>query len=354
MSNIDVIKNKLNHWFTEAEGAYVSVDGQFGSTGKGVINALMAEMFADRVNVVTTNAGPNSGHTSWFGDEKIVLKQLPTFGVVAAKMAAHDNTLLPPDIIINSGAIIDENLLREEIMTHLRDTEAWVEVEGRAAKITEEIRSQDRRNVAHIASTGQGVGPALIKKLERHEQNVIAAENPKILKRGVIYVEASQGFSLGINQPFYPCVTTRECTVAQALADAEIAPQRLRKVVMSVRTYPIRVGNTTGSSGDWYYDQQEVSFEQIDQPTEFTTVTGRPRRIATWSAVQFEEAVMANMPDVVFLNFVNYLQPGKVNDFVFDKVYLPYTRLMGKAPEAVLLGYGPRSKDVHLWEHGEV
>src|SRR5690554_3156172 len=73
-------------WFS-VPGAYVSVDGQFGSTGKGVINGLLAELFPTRVDVVVSNAGPNSGHTAYLEGEKIVLKQLPTFGVVARRVA---------------------------------------------------------------------------------------------------------------------------------------------------------------------------------------------------------------------------------------------------------------------------
>jgi len=63
-------------------------------------------------------------------------------------------------------------------------------------------------------------------------------------------MEVSQGFSLGINSEFYPKVTSRECTVMQGLADARIAPSKLAKTYMAIRTYPIRVGDVVEVDDD--------------------------------------------------------------------------------------------------------
>jgi adenylosuccinate synthase len=215
-----------------------------------------------------------------------------------------------------------------------------------------------------IASTGKGVGPAMIDKLDRdigavvignhdfvrdladndvkvYEMGVNAAET------GVCLLETAQGWSLGINSGFYPYVTTRECSVSQALADMGAAPRDFRKSIAALRTYPIRVGNVEGgSSGPCYNDQTEISFEDIGQPVELTTVTKRPRRIFTWSDQQFRDMLIANKPDALFINFCNYLSDPDA--FVADKVRV-YERCLGYAPDFVLMGFGPNNEDVKLW-----
>ena len=74
---------------------------------------------------------------------------------------------------------------------------------------------------------------------------------------------------------------------------------------MTCRSYPIRVGNTDkGTSGGWYPDQQETTWEALGVEPELTTVTKRVRRVATWSWQQFTDAVRANEPDAIWLGFI--------------------------------------------------
>ena len=92
-------------------GAHVIVDGQFGSTGKGVLAAWLAREAVSsgtKFDAVMTSAGPNSGHTFYHNDEKHVLKQLPTFAV-----ASHLMGVTVP-IVLTAGAIIHPDILREE------------------------------------------------------------------------------------------------------------------------------------------------------------------------------------------------------------------------------------------------
>lgn len=344
------IGRSLAHWF-ETPGAYVLVDGQFGSTGKGVIAGLMAEHFWPYVEWVVSNAGPNSGHTSYVGDEKIVLKQLPTFAVVASKLSAHKPPRRPK-VHLSAGAVIDPDVLNRE----LREHSVLAQIHPHAALINSAAKADDAGNVQSIASTGQGVGPALVNKLRRRPDAVWGpvgghgAGSGVDLSDSTCFFEVSQGFSLGINSGFYPHTTTRECTVSQALADAGCPPTFFRRSILSVRTYPIRVGSTENSSGPCYADQEEIAFEDIGQQPEYTTVTGRQRRIFTWSKIQFKAAVRANAPAAIFVNFMQYL--GDVVDheeWLWKNVMKPYREIMGFYPETVLLGYGPKSEDVQVW-----
>lgn len=337
------------------------VDGQFGSTGKGVIAALLAELFHDRVNTVVTNAGPNSGHTFYHGHEKVVLKQLPTFSVKARMMGVRSI-----QTVLSGGAVIAPEILSHEITKHALGN---VIVHPAAAIIDAVAKRQDEVAVAGIASTGQGVGPAIQHKLSRIPGSMaVAGEYYNMLENDIslnppfdifrwqfnplhtVLLEVSQGFSLGINSGFWPHVTSRECTIMQAMADAGIPPNFHDKCIMSVRTFPIRVGNVgDASSGPAYPDQQETSWEALGVQPELTTVTQRVRRVFTWSRQQFREAVLANAPDIIFLNFCNYLKDGAaVAQFIEEYIYKDYYELTGHYP-MVLAGHGPGTTDVELF-----
>lgn len=354
-------------WF-QTPGAYVLVDGQYGSTGKGLLAGLLAETSAGAITHCTTNAGPNSGHTAYHGarfdgtgtgsDEiKIVTQQVPVASVVLEMMGYGVDT------VINAGAIVDEDILGREVEGWLSPGSVYLH--PLAALITDDARQADQAIVGRIAGTGKGVGPAIQAKVGRSLHAVVSAslqsygpppgrtwDNFWRWESDVVFVETAQGFSLGINsERFYPNVTSRECSVMQALSDARIPAQMLQKVVACYRTFPIRVGNSPegGYSGDVYPDQTEISFSDIGQPEEITTVTKRVRRLFTWSREQFRDSLAANRPDVIFLNFVNYLKPCEVTSFV-ELMILDYVATVGKRPEAILLGYGPRSGDIKLYE----
>lgn len=361
MQDMDYARARMAQtgWFTQP-GAYVLVDGQYGSTGKGLLAAYMAHIGGSRIDAVTTNAGPNSGHTAYYvGEdsdeaEKIVTKQIPVAGVVAHKLGWR------PVVHMNAGAIINPAIVEEELKKYFsKDSQRYVSIHPRAAIIEE----QDLHNtdaLAKIASTNKGVGQALARKVLR-EGNV-ACLSPEAQHLGpmvdipdevahgktwpVVFVETAQGYSLGVNGGFYPYTTSRECTVGQALSDAGIHPSFFRKCVMAVRTYPIRVGNTDlGFSGNCYPDQREATWEEIGQTPEYTTVTNRVRRVFTWSRMQFKDALQANKPELIFLNFVNYLTEKQLSRLLED-MQSDYEAVMGRKMEAILLGYGPKTEDI--------
>lgn len=333
-------------------GAHILVDGQYGSTGKGVLAAwLAAQMIYGNWGGVISNAGPNSGHTFYHGDEKHVLKQLPTFAVAAHLMGYT----LP--IILSAGAIIDPVIL-------IKEAEKYpglnIAVHPNAAVITDADRHSEADpagTISAVAGTRSGTGMALARKIMRDPEAIIKnvrgwdwPENVRIVAPVIewwskrYFVEVSQGFSLGLNQPFYPKCTSRECTVSQALADAGLPPAAASRTYMSCRTYPIRVGNVDGhSSGEWYPDQREVTWEELGQTPELTTVTQRVRRIATFSQHQFLDACVANNPDFVFMNFMNYLSDPEHHDMI---KHLRYLRDGLPQWFELLFGHGPKSEDV--------
>jgi adenylosuccinate synthase len=336
------------------EGAYVLMDGQFGSTGKGLLASLIGFAAEGIVTKITTNAGPNSGHTGNIpGTDKMVMtQQIPVATVVARECFGYD---IPT--YLNGGAIIEEYKLRQEITGF---DLAKVCIHPCAAVIQPHHVEQDQLTVRGIAGTGKGVGPALAAKVLRQE-----GKQPKMnvvddllatygvaewdWTKDVVFVETAQGFSLGVNEHrFYPNTTSRECSVQQAVADARIPVQRVKGVAMCLRTFPIRVGSTENSSGGHYPDQRETSWDELGLPAELTSVTKRVRRVFTWSRIQFKEAVAANEPDILFLNFMNYLETQEEQDDFVDMVRQDYQDVLGCQPDLVLLGYGPRVQDIRI------
>lgn len=335
----------------ERTGAHVLCDGQYGSTGKGALASWLAYQnltYSDPYwKGVISSGGPNSGHTFYHDGEKHVLKQLPTFAVASY---LHGNVI---PVYLSAGAVIDINILIAEANKY---PGIPIFVHPNAAVISANDKAAEHSGtVAAVAGTRSGTGVAIARKVLRDPNAVFGSvykmDVPNIAVMAHMidahseryFIEVSQGFSLGINQPFYPKVTSRECTVAQGIADAGIAPRHVAKTYMAVRTYPIRVGNVDGfSSGDWYPDQQETTWEELGVEPELTTVTQRIRRVATFSQNQFEDAVRVNDPDFVFLNFLNY--PG--SEFALECVKMQ--RDDANRWYDVIGGYGPRIEDIRV------
>lgn len=329
-------------------GMYFLSDGQYGSTGKGLVASALAQMSPGNIDLVTSNAGPNSGHTSYYKGEKIVLMQLPTFSVIAAKMGLNVDTYM------NAGAILDIERLTEEVESYSRGRR--VLVDPNAAVVTTDAKSEEKGMHESIGSTGKGTGGALARKVMRKEDAVMQSHftddmpfdmgrmQPMALASRTSLVEVSQGFSLGINQQFYPYCTSRECTVSQALSDAGAHPNDFRSSMLVFRTFPIRVA---GNSGGHYPDQRETSWEKLGQTPEKTTVTQKIRRVFTWSNQQFQEAVIANRSEHIFINFMNYLDREEHPAFLANILH-KYAEATGVMPKTVALGHGPRVEDVEM------
>lgn len=316
-----------------------------------MIASYLASKYHNEVDVCVTNAGPNSGHTCYHEGEKIILKQLPTFAIIAAKM----DRIIP--IYIAPGAIVNVDVLNKEASQYPGE----IFLHRKAAVVRADDVDAEREtasSMSAIASTQQGVGMALSRKINRHEDAVVESIHHDIWAPNIqltnwaprwdsmsAFYEVSQGFSLGINSQFYPNVTSRECTVMQALADARIHPDHLVRSYMSIRTYPIRVGNLgENSSGAFYDDQEETSWDKIGVEPEMTTVTGRVRRVFTFSQRQYGEALIANRPRYVLVNFMNYLKaPSERVEFV-RKLRETHSRV-GITP-TLWYGYGPRAEDI--------
>jgi adenylosuccinate synthase len=334
-------------WFTK--GCHFIVDGVYGSSGKGALEAVVARAGRKNIEIYATNAGPNSGHTALLGPHKIVTTQLPV-GAAVAKLLPGPRF----ETYLTAGAIIRPSTLQREV----EEFGVVPTVHPCAAVIEDHHIEQERTNgSAKVAGTAKGVGAALADKANR-EGNLWGRQDTWYGYSGVLGMAdrcvlhaSAQGFSLGVNEAlFAPNTTSRECTVQQAMSDARIPLSQVRKVAMTTRTFAIRVGNTNiGYSGDYYDDQKETSWDELGLPEEYTTVTKRVRRVFTWSWQQFIDAIRCNEPDLVCINFMDYLPQDEREPFIRRVKEVYAQTLPHKGNPVIFCGFGADIEKMAVW-----
>ena len=313
------------------------IDMQFGSTGKGLIAGYLAEKYGHDV-VLTANM-PNAGHTYInAAGRKWAHKALPS-GITSPNLKI---------VGIGPGAVFDVDRLLEEIEGSadvLNGKEIWIH--ECAAVLSPRHKEKEASTLSAVSSTMQGSAAALTEKMMRNPNagpiiareclvpdDLVYSEDGLAVKVRVvsnkewiemlyaaerILAEGAQGYSLGLNAGFWPYCTSRDCTPARFMADMAIPLGMLKNTVGTMRCHPIRVGNTAdGYSGPCYPDQKELTWEELGVEPETTTVTGRIRRVFSFSHQQAREAIMACQPTHVFLNFCNYDE--QLADLIEDEV----------------------------------
>lgn len=298
--------------------ATIVVGGQYGSEGKGKVVALLASRL--KSPWLVRCGGPNSGHTVTIGGRDLVLRQVPACG-------EHRKATL----CIAAGCAVNEEILIEELELLGIERDRIV-VDPRAVMITEEDRETERRELEGIASTCSGTGAALIRRMSRGREVHLVKDSDAIAKRcrietvapllqeqvdrnGDVIVEGTQGFGLSLlHGPDYPFVTSRDTTAAGFAMEVGLSPRMVEKIVMVLRTFPIRVG---GPSGPFV---AEMSWEEIATDSgaprvvpEYTSVTKRLRRVARFDFAAVKRACDYNRPTslaVMGLDRIEYANTG--------------------------------------------
>lgn len=306
----------------------VIVDLQYGSTGKGLLAGYLSETIS--YDTVVTAWAPNAGHTYIDSRGRKYVHTHLANGV-AGKFTR--NVMLGPGSLINPAQLLEEIASCEDKLDRV-----GIFIHPHAAIVRPEHVEEEAGPMTKIGSTKKGVGAAMIQRIRRDpdNQNIAAFceelegyvctvdEYRQILHESEqVLVEGAQGYGLSMYHGFYPYTTSRDVSIFQILADSGIQAADIidkyklikMRAIGTCRTYPIRVANRydtegrmVGYSGPCYDDQREVSFEDIGQRVELTTVTKLPRRIFTFSGKQIFEACKHNGVYDVFLNFINYVQ----------------------------------------------
>lgn len=298
----------------------IVVGGQFGSEGKGKIALEIVRREA--AAAVIRVGGTNSGHTAVGIDGKTyALRQLPA--------AAIDRSV---KVVLPAGSYIDLEIFNDEL-TRLGFGPDQVLVSPMARIITEEHKSWERAVGLGpaIGSTQSGTGAAVMAMTARGAsgfplRSVQAKQVPGLapfLKDTIsevrswlssgrrVVIEGTQGFGLSVLQGgYWPKATSRDTTAASFLAEAGLSPRDVDDVTMVIRCHPIRVAGDSGRlEGETTWETIVADAELPHDYREYTTVTGKVRRVGRFDADLVRRAIAANNPSRVVLNHLDYVDP---------------------------------------------
>jgi len=330
--------------------AVVIVGAQWGDEGKGKI----VDIFTERADlVVRYGGGPNAGHTLVVGDEKVIVRLIPS-GV------------LRPDVscVLGQGMVIDPQSLTGELDDLARrgvDAERRLIVSDRAHAIlpyhvtVDGLREQGK---GAIGTTKRGVGPCYEDKVARRGIPLGAFRDPARLRALVatalegwtpalrafgqtvpavddvlamiepararivpllratqplvaraiqegkrVVLEGAQGTLLDVDHGTYPFVTSSNPIAGGACVGAGVGPTRIDQVIGLVKAYTTRVGG-----GPFPTELDDEIGERIRKVgAEFGSVTGRPRRTGWLDLPALRYAVAVNGLDGLALTKLDVL-----------------------------------------------
>jgi adenylosuccinate synthase len=330
--------------------AVVIVGAQWGDEGKGKIVDIFTE-HADMV--VRYGGGPNAGHTLVVGNDKLIVRLIPS-------------GILRPDVtcVLGQGMVIDPHSLVTELDEVERRGHAHVRqlrVSDRAHAIlpyhvlVDGLREQGK---GAIGTTKRGVGPCYEDKvarrgvvlgafrdLARAEKLVVTAlegwrptiealggkppsvdevmerlrplaariapmlvdasllvANAVDAKKKVLF-EGAQGTLLDIDHGTYPYVTSSSATSGGACTGTGVGPTRIDAVIGLCKAYCTRVGG-----GPFPTELNDATGERLRKVgDEFGSVTGRPRRTGWLDLPALKYAARVNGLDGIALTKLDVL-----------------------------------------------
>jgi adenylosuccinate synthase len=338
--------------------AVVIVGAQWGDEGKGKVVDIFTEQ-ADLV--VRFGGGPNAGHTLVVGNDKIVVRLIPS-GILHPKTRC----VLGQGMVIDPASLfveIDELVVRGKLPANVDHGRLAVSDRAHAILpyhvIVDTLREQ---GPGAIGTTKRGVGPCYEDKVARRglqlgafrdlekTRELVAtaltawaptaaalggalpsvdevmakleplaarlvplltdtaaiAEAAVRAKKKVLF-EGAQGTLLDIDHGTYPYVTSSSATAGGACAGSGVGPTRLDKVFGLVKAYSTRVGG-----GPFPTELHDETGERIRQKgAEFGSVTGRPRRTGWLDLPALAYAVRVNGLDALALTKLDVLTGHK-------------------------------------------
>lgn len=337
----------------------IIVGGQAGSEGKGAITAHLARK-KDYTGAVRCG-GSNAGHTVY--DEKsgkeYINQVLPVPGIVDSEI----------NLYVGAESFFGLNELKKEInrlkKIHNEEQSDRIHIDPKAAIVSEKHRNEEKKKKLgeDIGSTTHGIGAARVNKIWRSAGDIELAEDINELSEFVseervysllreeesVILEGTQGTLLSMNQSdYYPNTTSQDCIASSFLSSAGLPPTACRDIWCVYRTYPIRVAGDSGKM-----DGEEISFKHIqkesgleEEPEEYTSVTGRKRRIFKWSNSQFKKSLEMNNPNKIAITFIDYIN---AEDYGKSK----YKNLSNKSKEFIQMISKRTQAEIKLIKTGE-
>jgi adenylosuccinate synthase len=298
------------------------IGGGYGSEGKGNIVFHLAPEYDLLIRV----GGPNAAHKVYLASGEIFTH----FSLPSGTQAGQAQLALGP------GAVVYPPELLKEIADCGVSSER-LSIDPFVMIIEDSDKAAEKGLVDTIGSTGSGTGSATARRLMRGEGVRLARDVPdlhpfirpthEILERAYsarqrIMLEGTQGSGLSLHHGPYPSVTSRDTNVAGCLAEAGIAPARLRRIILVVRTYPIRVGGVSGPL------TTELTWAEIERRSglkgladkELTSKTQRLRRVGEPEWDLLRRAALLNAPTDIALTFADYIDAQNCEAWRFEQL----------------------------------
>lgn len=331
----------------------VVVGSQWGDEGKGKIVDLLSK---DADIVARFQGGANAGHSIVLRGEKYILHLIPS-GIL------HPQTIC----IIGNGVVVDPIVLLEEI--NFLESKG-INVTGRLLishrahlimpyhKLLDQAQ-EDFSTEDKIGTTGRGIGPAYVDKVNRtgirivdlldketliHKIQLNINQKNQILEKiyqrtrldaeaitqeylsfdekideyitdisiyldqaikedKTILIEGAQGTLLDIDFGTYPYVTSSNPMSGGACTGLGIGPTRIDSVIGIIKAYTTRVGH--GPFPTELSEDMAIRIRELGD--EYGATTGRPRRCGWFDAVIANYAVRINGLDCFALTKLDVL-----------------------------------------------
>jgi adenylosuccinate synthase len=302
----------------------VIVGAQWGDEGKGKI----VDFWAEHADVVVRYAGgPNAGHTLVVGDDKLIVRLIPS-GI----LRQGTRCVLAQGMVIDPAVLVTE---MDELERRGLSPAERLFISDRAHVILpyhvtiDAAREASRQGELALGTTKRGNGPAYEDKAGRrgirmgllrdlpeaescigrallawtpvlrelgaevptarsiidHIRPLAARIVPRIVETSAlvdeairggknVLLEGAQGTLLDIDHGTYPYVTSSSASAGGAAAGAGIGPTRIDSVVGIIKAYATRVGE-----GPFPTELFDATGDRLrEDGAEFGSVTGRPRR----------------------------------------------------------------------------
>ncbi len=330
--------------------AVVIVGAQWGDEGKGKIVDIFTE---DCDMVVRYGGGPNAGHTLVVGQDKLIVRLVPS-GILRPQTTC----VLAQGMVIDCEKLVDE---LDELDKRGLKREKPLLVSDRAHAILPYhvlVDGLREKGAGALGTTKRGVGPAyedkagrrgvtlgMLRDLKRCEKLVafaleawtptiralggtpttvpevmatlekvaprlvpLLAETSRVVGEAMaankrVLFEGAQGTLLDIDHGTYPYVTSSSATAGGACTGAGVGPSKIHAVVGLTKAYCTRVGG-----GPFPTELHDEAGERLRKKgDEFGSVTGRPRRTGWLDLPALRYAVRVNGLDGLALTKLDVL-----------------------------------------------
>lgn len=331
----------------------IILGAQWGDEGKGKV----VDLFSERFDVVVRyQGGHNAGHTVRIGDQKFVLKLIPSGILRPGKKSVIGNGLVVDPVALLSeiemleaaGVQVDGNLFISNRAQLLLPTH----------RLMEKL-SECRPGRVSIGTTSRGIGPCYEDKIGRRgirmgdlldrevfeplfdtlvgehraaarafgvdedvdEKSVRAqyellaerirpmvCDTARLVNEAIsagqsVMFEGAQGTMLDVDHGTYPFVTSSSASAGGACTGTGVPPTRIHSVIGVSKAYITRVG-----AGPFPTEALDSWGDHIrNRGNEFGSVTGRPRRCGWFDVPLLRYSAMVNGFDSIVVTKLDVL-----------------------------------------------